>query len=771
MDVSKHPDAQEERNYLSKTQQVISQQIQNVRITEPHLAYPDATVEARWVGDQIEQLNTLKSMLESPYFGRLDFKRLTQTAHHSYYLGKLGISGLVYDWRAPIASLFYQHGFHALSYSAPGGAIAGDVLLRRRFTIQNRQLIDITDERPPSSTMPKDWVVPEDQAQSATAGSPGSFADEYLLSILSEQHGTGLQEIVATIQAEQDRIVRVSLDQPLIVQGAAGSGKTSIALHRVAYLLYTYNSEVGSPQIVDASRIIVFGPNDIFLKSIQNVLPQLGVKSIAQMTFEGWATRQLQFEGHLADAEEPIELFINPSTSRQASVALFRKSRLKGSLQMAKLLYAYTSVLRQTLMRTCQPLTIDYTFPRDRRDAPLLGYALPDRTVSLEVPVEAVRDVIRVTAPINTQRVPNLMAHRRASRKRLTAELWERLKRTPGYGSVVDARLEQRRQSKFREAIEEKVERQLRSWWPEYDSTSCYIDLFGSTERLAEANAQLGEMYGQALTSDQMQLLATDRTKHVWAVDDFPILCYLHILLNDPKNIRYDHIVIDEAQDFSPLQVLVLRHYVNNDSMTLLGDIAQSVYSYRGIRDWSEMQRAIGANVATVTISTSYRSTQEIVMLANDVLKNAHLLIPNVHPAISVARHGAAPGRHQCASWADLAQAAVTLARAGLNDGLGSVAIICKTAALCQRLGDALGTPPPDVAVVVERSGSVEVGQIAIIPAYLAKGLEFDLVVVAGADVETYRDTEYDAKLLYVAITRALHEVHVVWHGTLTSLL
>jgi DNA helicase-2/ATP-dependent DNA helicase PcrA len=255
-----------------------------------------------------------------------------------------------------------------------------------------------------------------------------------------------------------------------------------------------------------------------------------------------------------------------------------------------------------------------------------------------------------------------------------------------------------------------------------------------------------------------------------WSFEDLPILCFLELLLNGRSATIYDHMVIDEAQDASPLQVEVLRYHARDGSMTLLGDIAQGVYSYRGIQQWSELREIFqSTHFATAKLAISYRSTYEITVLANRILTRARL--PEKIIALPVERHGPPPHLSRCDNWIELVREAITIINDALTNGAHSAAIICKTASICQtfsKTATEIGRTTPTLVLTKASTANPEV---MLTPAYLAKGLEFDCVVLAGADAVTFTESEYDAKLVYVSITRALHELHVLWVGEPAILL
>lgn len=286
--------------------------------------------------DQLEQLENipvyygddfkeqiLESMRESnrqnlrigvhePYFGRLDFQEDGKEEVMPIYIGKVGVSHkdtmkpIVIDWRRPVASMFYSFtgGDELAFYQSPDGLVEGDVYLKRNISIRRRELERVVDT----------YVKGNEDV---------SHADDFLLYRLGENKDNKLKDIVSTIQSEQNDIIRAERNLPLLIQGVAGSGKTTIALHRLAFLIYEYREQL------EAERMIVFAPNSLFLDYISSVLPELGVGNISQTTFPDWALRMLDDSVKLKQTEEKLkEAF---SINRDEEKVMLGK--LKGTLE------------------------------------------------------------------------------------------------------------------------------------------------------------------------------------------------------------------------------------------------------------------------------------------------------------------------------------------------------------------------------------------------------------------------------------------------------
>jgi len=252
-------------------------------------------------------------------------------------------------------------------------------------------------------------------------------------------------------------------------------------------------------------------------------------------------------------------------------------------------------------------------------------------------------------------------------------------------------------------------------------------------------------------------------------VSDLPAVCYLHMLVEGVPAPLYDHVVVDEAQDVAPLYFAALRRLSRNGSLTLLGDLAQGVYGYRGLADWDEAREVFtGLPYTYVEAAESYRSTFEIITFANRMLE---LLAPDgqaARLAKPFERHGAPVRLHQLARKEELAPRLAEAVRVMQAEGYANIAVIAKTAAQGAALSEALAAEGVAAALVgaaedaaLVGADEVYAGGVVVIPVHLAKGMEFEAVLLAGAEAASYPATEYEGRLLYVAVTRALHRLEI----------
>ncbi|HEY8526187.1 MAG TPA: ATP-binding domain-containing protein [Acidimicrobiales bacterium] len=648
------------------------------------------TEQARWEREMIEgnianRLDYLNVGDASLVFGRVD--RARSEGGDTYYIGRIAVADerqepVVVDWRAPIAEPFYR---------ATGRSPMG-LVRRRHFATRGRQLLGIEDELfgEASGILGGELRVVDEGTEIRGTGA--------LIAALEEARTGKLTDIVATIQGEQDEVIRSELPGVLVVQGGPGTGKTVVALHRAAYLLYTHRFPL------EGQGVLVVGPNRLFLGYIERVLPSLGEAGVELAV--------------LADLVEDVRVrgYDPPATAR-----------IKGDARMAK-------VLAKAVRDRERPLR-----------APLrVGYGVQTLTLPPERTAEIVSDARR------RFRVHN------AGRRFVEARLFEALaevSRVPTTAAEVRDRL------RFAPEVREALERM----WPVLTPAELLHDLFGSKALIDLAASRY-------LDEDERRALFRPRSDDVhsvvWTNDDVPLLDEARELLgpkpkrrrelNGADDIRtYGHIVVDEAQDLSPMQLRMLTRRSLNGSMTVVGDIAQAtgVWAHAG---WDEILEHLPQKRPSrrAELSIGYRIPGPTMDLAAKVLAVA---APELQPPRSVRQVGDPP-RILEVDAADLADRVAAVAAEELDAvDPGSVAVIAP-----QTLVD-------DVAAALDRAG-IEYGRAArnglaervtLVPVSLVKGLELDAAVVVEPSAIVAEEAQ-GMRALYVALTRATKRLAIV---------
>ncbi len=658
-----------------------------------------------------EKRTTLAKSVQEPYFGRLDFQGTKDQDRKPLYIGKLGVDRevvtdqpLVIDWRAPIASLFYSFtgGEESTSYEAPEGLIEGLVFLKRNVVIRKQILERVSDTYNRENKQP-------------------AVSDEFLVYRLGENKDNKLRDIVSTIQAEQDQIIRAAKNTALIIQGVAGSGKTTVALHRLAYLLYQYKEQV------TAEKMIIFAPNHMFLDYISDVLPELGVGDIQQSTFADWAMDVLELNKPLADAAETLHYwFEHEGGTRELNDEV--PGRFKGSLTLMKMISGVIESLETS--------------------------SVPEGDFSPWDGKVLMRD--KILYWYNEEYKPYPLAKRK---ERVMARIhrWVEmeLKKSPS-------------EALFKERKKKATQREksYATKWPKYEPLTLYKQMF----RSLKTPTGWSDDSLQGIPTSVLKSTQSDLKKDIIREEDLSPLLYIHYLLNDiTSEQRFDHIVIDEAQDFSPFQVAILDFFVRGHSFTILGDLSQGIHAYRGVHHWEEMSSLFQPeHTAYFALTRSYRSTMEIIEFANGILEKG---VQSDLMAVPVFRSGDPVrlipyGKSEGARIADLQDALNRLSTKEYR----TVAILTRTLSEAKDLHNQLVKVTADLHLI-DGSKQAYQGGLSILPVYLSKGLEFDAVIVADADLDHYGSKVWDAKLMYVGCTRALHELWILHGGAVPDYL
>ncbi|MDR4172369.1 DNA helicase UvrD [Bacillus cereus] len=635
----------------------------------------------------------LRIGVHEPYFGRLDFQEDGKEEVMPIYIGKVGVSDkdtmkpIVIDWRAPVASMFYSFtgGEELAFYHSPDGLVEGDVYLKRNISIRKRELERVVDT----------YVKGNEDV---------SHADDFLLYRLGENKDNKLKDIVSTIQSEQNDIIRAERNLPLLIQGVAGSGKTTIALHRLAFLIYEYREQL------EAERMIVFAPNSLFLDYISSVLPELGVGNISQTTFPDWALRLLEGSVKLKQTEEKLkEAF---SINRDEKKVMLGK--LKGTLE-------FKSFIEGRMIQ----------FEKDL--VPTKDFEAWDKAV---IPVEDVKKWMQVE-------------YKHYPLKKRRERLVGRMKRW------IEIELKKFGETNEKKLLKKEATKRLNTYmnfWPKMSPLSLYNSMIKSKEIL------------EVLPEELVQETEKNCRKKEVYVEDLPALIYIHHRITGIEiGQKFHHVVIDEAQDFSPFQVYVLKEITLGNSFTILGDLSQAIYDYQGIEDWNAFKEVF-QETGYYELTRSYRSTKEIIEFANEIIRNAEIPVGLATP---VFRSGEDV---KVIRAEDQFTEVLKTVQHLQNEDVKTIAVIGRTDDECRDIYEKLTNAGLTVNFIEADQSKYE-GGISVVPVYLAKGLEFDAVLLIDVDEEHYKNTKHDAKLLYVGCTRSLHDLWIFYSGEVSPLI
>lgn len=720
---TQHRDYEAEQNKLKETIALIDDEI--VQLREEIKEATDDYVKQVVNYNKAKDLRYLEDHgRDKPYFGRVDFLKDEIYELDQVYIGKRGIvrsdtfDSIVVDWRAPIASLYYSGESKDAFYRMGREIVRGEVRLKRNFAIEDGEIVGIYDGAV-KETINREMGHPDEFLQEG-------FIDEFLNANLNMANDSRLKDIVATIQSEQNDIIRAEKDRPIVVQGVAGSGKTTIALHRLSYLIYNYQDTMMS------KKFMVFAPNRMFLTYISEVLPELGVDDVQQSTFVDWAARlvkPLMPKGwRIVSPDKPLQLFFEEGQDQREQEITRNRLRFKGSLACKEAMEQYIRYVIET-----------------RIPFKKLSFLYNKTKQVFSIPGETIRQFFleQFGALPYQRRVDALRKHlKQEMNKQLFSHLRER---------KVD--LDKQGLAKFEKMLEQILDTYLVSF-PRLDIFAAYRELIAEEKLLRKlAPASIPDEVIRDVSTSSAALLEQERLE---PEDIAPLLYLQHIIEGMNKTEHFDHTVVDEAQDLSALEVAVIGLATKRNSMTIVGDIAQGIHSYRGIHAWEELTQGIFEQLrpAYYTLAQSYRSTIEIMQCANEVLRQIDL--PETVLAKPVLRHGEKPVMVHAHSRAELWDDIRSRVAALQQEGFQTIAIVTKTILASKKAHKALAESIADLTLLGSKDNQFP-GGVTVMPAYLTKGLQFDAVILL--DVASYQNSEWDAKLLYVAMTRPVHRL------------
>lgn len=658
----------------------------------------------------LRRLKVLILIKDKPYFARVDFKPQNEAAER-LYLGKTSVvnekgGSVVVDWRAPISTLYYEGRVGRAAYTCPDGTVEGEITLKRQFEIEDRRLLGYNDI-------------------------DITFDEELLKPYLSVSSNTRLKNIIATIQAEQNRIIRAGLLKPLIVQGVAGSGKTTVALHRIAYLIYAAN--------IPPEQFLIIAPNALFLDYISGVLPDLGVENVNQKTYDAFAQEFLGKKLRVEDPGEKLGRILGGENAELETAA----SEFKSSLRFRGAVQAYLAdVERELLPRenfcvgrfsVCGYEQLLQMFTKDFAASPM--------KTRLEFIKKRLADLISDSA------------HRAVAE--IDADRRRRISALPG-GLPPEEAKARRRQIYERDegAVHDFLsggKDALKSYFKKISLPSaleCYARLLTEKGLLAK--------YAGGEREDVLAFVSARARKSAKGAVEYEdlaaLICIQNRVCGAKQHFSIRHVVIDEAQDLSEFQLLALKEALGCGSMTVLGDVAQGIYAYRGTSDWHALaEKVFGPSCDFAMLKKSYRSTVEIMEQANRVVAKAGGLSED-HLAEPVIRSGEPVRYRRMGSKGEIAAEIARRIGELQAQGHRNIAVVCKTARECAGFAALLKKHLPDFSAL---EGKAYSGGVSVVSASLVKGLEFDAVLIA--DAHLYRENDLETKLLYVTMTRAMH--------------
>lgn len=627
----------------------------------------------------------LEKMIKSPYFARIDFKFDDEDEFEKIYIGRSSLRKnsyqemYVYDWRSPIASIFYRFMTGEAFYDAPCGRVTGELNLKRQYEIKNGILEYFFD-------------------------SDVQIVDEFLRQLLSQNTTAKMKAIVETIQHEQDVVIRDMENDLLMVQGVAGSGKTSIALHRAAYLMYQ-----GLQTKLSANNIMIISPNSIFEQYISNVLPELGEDNVISSVFEDILSELLNGR-KIQSRNDFLENLIVNSKYKEIS---------RNSIEF-KTSSFFREILDQFLIDIPRQW-IEFEDVYYEGKCVVSGQILKDKILGrpetpLGIKLEQLEDYI--------------------------------LEQIFGTGKG-------RGHKEEKNLIKQEIQKFIK-----IDIVELYKILFSN------------EAYFYSLLQNSNP---SQNIKNIWKYtkenleadslyyDDAIAIAYLYLKIygtNKYKNIK--QVVIDEAQDYYPLQYEIFNLLFSNAKFTILGDMKQTLAKKEDISFYEQIQKILNKKKSSlIMLDKSFRCTNEILNFSLKFIEKSSQIK-------SFNRNGDSPKVYIADNSEIFIDEIVKEIKLCQEKGFQSICLICKTEKNSTYLFNKI-KHKLDIQLI--KNGSVsDLQGVFILPVYMSKGLEFDTVLICDADSQNYHD-EDDKNLLYVACTRALHKLSLFCENEVSPLI
>lgn len=657
------------------------------------------------------KITNIARMKEKPYFARIDFKEDKKPNKEKLYIGKVGVTDLdgnvvITDWRAPVSTLYYDANLGKVEYNAPEGKIKGELSLKRQIIIQNKNVEEIFDVDSVSD-------------------------DELLKPYLGASADNRLKNIVASIQSEQNNIIRKSIEKNLIVQGVAGSGKTTVALHRIAYLMYNNANRY------KANQFMVIGPNRFFINYISNVLPDLDASNAVQVTYEELAS------------DFTCEKLIFEDSTKKLSDIIDKKApkdylKFKSSLKYKELLEKYLNNYEKTvisdtgvIINNIQVLSKDEVMETFNE---VIGECLEQR--------------LDMTARVLSNRIKNDdTIYNRVKNRMLELEKNE---------ENIDKKRKIAKQelNMLKDLTNTGFEKQIKKYVSisNLKSINIYKDFVENVDKLyLENDVDINSLKENTLKSLKSRIIENE---------DIAAIMFIRLYLfgnGEYKNIKC--VVIDEAQDFGIFSYFVLKKLLSNATFSIFGDMAQGIYSYRAIGDWNEIKENVIFDAEFLNLKKSYRTSIEIMNEANKVseaigLGRANPVIRSSGPIIKTNIEKDKEALY-----------IVNRVKEYQSQGFKSIAIVYKDQTNMMELNRLLKKEKIESEIIYKDQEKYN-GGVCILTSYLSKGLEFDVVIIADADDSIYLSNNIlDMKLLYVAMTRALHKLELIYNNNICKYL
>lgn len=678
----------------------------NIELSQYHTM---ERIETSHYEHKLGKVEKYKRILDKPYFGRFDFTEEEEDTE-KVYIGYQNVMNddtyevMVYDWRAPIASMFYRSELGPASYKAPCGEINGEVSLKRQYEIEKGELKYFFD-------------------------CALTITDEMLQQALGNNASSHMKNIVETIQKEQDLIIRDVDNDLLIVQGVAGSGKTSIAMHRIAFLLYERMNEG-----LTSENVMIISPNHLFGEYVSTVLPELGENNVCYSTMEDFFDMYFKNSMRLRSRSSQLEFMITHKNRHH----IRENISFKGSSTFISLLDRLVEAYENELL----------IFRDVKYAGELIAKGEDLRKNFLDNPIQMA--IGKRLGRIEHGLMKKLNELEKAKRK----EMMNELRKKGGYDYKEEEQLNNTLSNYRQETLEA-----MRSF-TKVNVFKLYEQLFKDKvlwNRLVEGLNMPKNM--ENIRSFTAKSLRPDLANY----EDGMALLYLKLRIEDQHHYpQIRQLLIDEAQDYYPLQYKILGEIFKNAQYTVLGDIGQTIEKSETEDLYDEVIRILEPKKALkLSLNKSYRSSYEISQFTKKLRDTQNM-------SIAFERHDEVPIVAEQENMGQMFDWIEDKVKEYEQDGYETIAIICKSQKEVNHVYSKLAKKIELRKLNPEEDG-FEKG-VLIMPVYMAKGLEYDAVIVYEVNEENYYEKE-DQQLLYIACTRALHRLSLCYTGELSKYL
>ena len=669
-----------------------------------------------------KQLNTVERLEKRPYFARVDFKEQGEKKPETIYIGLGSFADkndhfLIYDWRAPISSIYYDGKLGEVSYNSPEGKITVDMTKKRQFMIEDGKIVNMFDTNE-------------------------SIGDQMLLEVLSEKSSTQMKSIVTTIQQEQNKIIRNTSADLLFVQGAAGSGKTSAILQRIAFLLYRYRGNLTS------SDVIMFSPNQLFNDYIKNVLPEMGEQNMVQMTYWQFVARRLPGMN--------VENLFKQFEDQNADTNI---SKFKDSVNFFNLVTRYAKHLNKRGVVFKNIYFRDKKKPYFDKEKIKEIYYSYNENYNLANRIDATRE--ELIKMLNRKIAPE-------ARKAWVARTIEGMSQSE-LNELYD-RPDQEFESEAKEEafLGRKIVLKALKGVHKRILHNHFINMRAQYLSFLRAVPKMVDLAKWNIDEEDwmhhIDEVKENFKKHDIAITDVSAYLYLYDLITGRRtDYEMRYAFIDEIQDYTPFQLAYLKYNFPRAKFTMLGDLNQAIFTKDESR--SLLKQISGLfdpeKIDVVQLTKSYRSTKQLTNFTKQILRQGEKIE-------AFNRQGPKPviwGR-------DSDEQAIDVLVDVLRDNEKrkmTIAIITKDLAGAKFVHEKLSEKGEKSTLIATANQRLVDGTL-VIPSYLAKGLEFDAVVMWGANKKNYHQLD-ETQLVYTITSRAMYKLDVIYTGEKSPLL